>query len=71
MVSQENGSPGLESEALRIIERDNESMSERVSSFVIEFTDNTLRVAREGEGRIALQLLDFLAETTFQIHIFR
>lgn len=42
-----------------------------ISSFVTESADIFLRVAKQGDGRIASELINWLAEITFEVRAFR
>lgn len=54
-----------------MIGRDGKAVSERVPSHMIEFAVIRLRVAKHWDGRTALQLIDLLADASFDWNILR
>lgn len=71
MVYQENVSLIPVVAVPTIIEQDDEGVSERDPSFLLEFADISLRVAKKGDRRIALQLVNSLTNTVFVINNFK
>lgn len=70
MACQEVGSTSSRVEIPTIIEEHYEGVSEKVLSFSIELADILLRLARERGRLIALELVDLLASTSFDINNF-
>lgn len=71
MVYHRNGSPSPAAKAPRIIEKDDERVSERVPSFSIEVGDILLRVEKQGDHRLASQLVSLPSDTCFVMNIFK
>lgn len=53
-------------EAPTIIEKNGDSVSERVYSFMIKLPDTLLRVEKQKDGRVASQPADFLTDESFE-----
>lgn len=62
-------SPAVETQTIN--EEDNTGISEKSTSFVIEFADSSLRVATHEDRWTAYQLIIVLADTSFEVNIFR
>lgn len=71
MVGQENGTSIPPAEAPTILAQDDEDASYRDPIFVTEFADILLIIAKRGEERLASQLVDLLADGSFQMNNFK
>lgn len=67
MVCQEADSCSPGEKTPTAIRNDDESLSKRVSSFVIEIAKLLMRVAKHGDEWTAQQLVDFLPDTTIYL----
>lgn len=69
VIIVKDGSFSLTVKAATMVEEDDDVVSYIFSSFVAAFADIRLRVANQEDRRISSQLVDFLAETFFQMNI--
>lgn len=51
------------------IQRHNECMLERISTFITQFPDILLLVSKQGDRRISLKLVDLVTDKLFEINI--
>lgn len=65
----ENGSPSSTANVSTIDEQGDKNVSKSVQYFASEFADVILRVAKRGDGRMLLQLVKLLPDTSFKINI--
>lgn len=61
VVCQRDGSPNPAAEAPSIIEKDNECLSKKAPTFVIEFANTLLRGSKKRDGRTTSRLVIFLS----------
>lgn len=71
VVYQDDGSSIPVAEAVTINEQEEESVSNRVLSFLIESADILQRLVKQGESRNASQLIGLLADTFSEMNIFK
>lgn len=51
------------------VQQDDECLSEKLSSFLAEFSDTLLRAAEQRDRRNALELNDLLTDPSFEINV--